>query len=50
VYEKYLDFLKPLRNLLTSPLLIIGIEAPETFEIKVEQYAPRKKIGVVVRI
>jgi hypothetical protein len=50
VYEKYLDFLKPLRNLLTSPLLIIGIDAPDTFEIKVEQYAPRKKIGVVVRI
>lgn len=49
VYEKYLDYLKPLRNLLTSPLLIIGIEAPQTFQIKVEQYAPRKKIGVVVR-
>lgn len=50
VYEKYVDYLKPLRNLLTAPLLIIGIEAPETFEIKVEQFAPRKKIGIVVRI
>ncbi len=48
VYEKYLDYLKPLRNLLTSPLLIIGLEAPETFEIKVVQYATRKKIGEVV--
>ncbi len=48
VYEKYLDFLKPLRNLLTTPLLIIGIEAPETFEIEVIQHAPRKKIGKVV--
>lgn len=47
VYEKYLDYLKPLRNLLTSPLLIIGLEAPETFEIDVVQYAARKKIGVV---
>jgi len=47
VYEKYLDYLKPLRNLLTSPLLIIGLEAPETFEIDVIQYAARKKIGVV---
>ena len=47
VYEKYLDYLKPLRNLLTSPLLIIGLEAPETFEIEVVQFAARKKIGVV---
>jgi hypothetical protein len=47
VYEKYLDYLKPLRNVLTSPLLIIGLEAPNTFEIDVVQHAPRKKIGVV---
>ncbi len=47
VYEKYLDYLMPLSNLLTTPLLIIGIEAPETFEINVVQYATRKKIGEV---
>ena len=49
VYEKYLDYLKPLRNLLTSPLLIIGLEAPDTFEIEVVQFAARKKIGIVKR-
>ena len=31
IFEKYLDYLQPLRNLLTTPLLIIGLEAPDTF-------------------
>jgi len=47
VYEKYLDYLKPLRNVLTAPLLIIGLEPPKTFEISVIQHAPRKKIGLI---
>ncbi|MBL4649623.1 MAG: hypothetical protein JKY03_07825 [Aureispira sp.] len=46
-YEKYLDYLAPLQNILTVPLLIIGLEAPETFEIEQYQHAPRKKIGKV---
>lgn len=47
-YEKYLDYLPPLRNVLTSPLLIIGLEPPQTFHIEHFQQAPRKKIGRVV--
>lgn len=47
-YEKYLDYLPPLRNVLTAPLLIIGLEPPKTFHIEVFQQAPRKKIGKIV--
>ncbi|QCW99944.1 hypothetical protein FGM00_07465 [Aggregatimonas sangjinii] len=47
-YEKYLDYLPPLQNMLTAPLFIIGLEAPESFHIVQEQFAPRKKIGRVV--
>ena len=49
-FEKFLDYLPPLRNMLTVPLLIIGLEAPETFQIVQEQYKPRKKIGKIIRI
>jgi hypothetical protein len=47
-YEKYLDYLPPLMNVLTTPLLIIGLEPPATFHIEEEQFAPRKKIGNIV--
>jgi len=36
-YEKYVEYLKPLNNLLTTPMLIIGLDAPETFKIKHEK-------------
>ncbi|WP_350289586.1 BglII/BstYI family type II restriction endonuclease [uncultured Croceitalea sp.] len=49
-YEKYLEHLAPLRNLLTVPLLIIGLLPPETFIIEDYQLAPRKKIGRVVML
>ena len=32
-YEKILKYLKPLRNFLTIPILIVGLEAPKTFRI-----------------
>ena len=48
-YEKYLDYLPPLRNMLTVPLLIIGLKAPETFRIKHEQFDLRMKIGLIKR-
>ena len=48
-FEKFIEHLDPLRNLLTVPIMIIGLEAPETFEIEQFQLAPRKKIGRVVR-
>lgn len=47
-FEKFLDYLPPLQNLLTVPLLIIGLSAPETFFVETEQYAPRKKIGKII--
>jgi len=49
-YEKYLEYLPPLNNLLTVPLLIIGLKAPQTFKIVETQYAQRKKIGNIVMI
>jgi hypothetical protein len=47
-YEKFIDHLPPLSNILTVPILIIGLEPPSTFKINHEQIAPRKKIGRVV--
>ncbi|EKT4536961.1 BglII/BstYI family type II restriction endonuclease [Flavobacterium psychrophilum] len=47
-YEKYLDYLPPLNNILTIPLFIIGLKSPLTFTLEDFQYAPRKKIGKVV--
>lgn len=44
-FEKFLDYLPPLRNMLTVPLLIIGLKPPQTFKVVHEQYRPRKKIG-----
>ena len=32
-YEKYLQYLAPFQNILTVPMLIIGLDAPETFKI-----------------
>lgn len=32
-YEKYLQYLKPLGNILTVPMILIGLEAPECFFI-----------------
>lgn len=33
-YEKYIEYLKPLNNILTTPLVIIGLEPPESFVVK----------------
>ncbi len=45
-YEKYVEYLKPLNNLLTTPLMIIGLEPPETFEI-IQKDENGKKVGYV---
>lgn len=45
-YEKYVEYLKPLNNLLTTPMMIIGLKAPETFCIKHEKKG-NTKIGHV---
>lgn len=49
-FEKFIEHLDPLRNLLTVPIMIIGLQAPETFRIEQFQLAPRKKIGRVVQL
>jgi hypothetical protein len=33
-YEKFLRYLKPLSSVLTVPMVIIGLEAPETFKVQ----------------
>ncbi|GAB5604171.1 BglII/BstYI family type II restriction endonuclease [Sideroxyarcus sp. TK5] len=45
-YEKFLTYLKPMRQMLTVPMLIIGLEAPESFYLR-HRVEGRKKVGVV---
>ena len=45
-YEKFLTYLNPLRDLLSVPMVIIGLEAPETFEIE-HLTVNGKKQGVI---
>ena len=49
-YEKYLDYLAPMNNILTVPLLLIGLAAPKTFKLADVQYAVRKKIGSIIML
>lgn len=37
VFEDYVSHLVPLRDVLTVPILVIGLEAPETFSIRHEK-------------
>jgi hypothetical protein len=46
-YEKFLDYLPPLQNLLTVPLLIIGLKAPASFRIVHTIPELRKTIGQI---
>lgn len=46
-FETYLSYLKPMNNILTAPLLIIGLKAPETFEIVLRKVSPTKTVGDV---
>ena len=48
-YEKYVEYLKPLNNLLTTPMMIIGLEPPETFIIE-HKSDGNKTIGYVKMI
>ena len=45
-YEKFLAYLNPLRDVLSVPMVIIGLKAPSTFEIKVKMI-DKKKQGIV---
>jgi len=48
-YEKFLTYLNPLRDVLSVPIVIIGLEAPESFEIDVQKIDGKKQ-GIVKRI
>lgn len=45
-YEKYVEYLKPLNNLLTTPLMIIGLEPPKTFTIE-QKKEDGKMVGYI---
>ncbi len=45
-YEKYVEYLKPLNNLLTTPLMIIGLEPPKSFVIE-QKKEDRKMVGYI---
>lgn len=45
-FEKFLTYLDPLRDILSVPMVIIGLEAPQTFEIDVQTINGRKQ-GIV---
>ena len=45
-YEKFLTYLNPLRDVLSVPLAIIGLEAPKSFEIDVQKVNGKKQ-GIV---
>ena len=42
-YEKFLTHLNPLRDILTIPMVIVGLEPPKTFEIIVEEIDGRNQ-------
>ena len=46
-FEDYVEYCTPLYGMLPTPLLIIGLEEPESFYIEVIPLAPRKKVGLV---
>ncbi len=47
-YEKFLTYLNPLRDILSVPMVIIGLEAPKTFIIKVEKIDGKNQ-GIVIK-
>jgi hypothetical protein len=53
-YEKFIRYLKPMRNQLTVPLLLVGLDAPETFKIEKKKVKKdewgRETIGIVTPI
>ena len=48
-FEDYVHYLLPMAHILTAPLAIIGLEAPETFYIEVRKEGGRNR-GHVVRL
>jgi hypothetical protein len=48
-YEEFISNLLPLRNILTVPVLIIGLEAPKTFRVVVEK-SGNQSFGKIARL
>ena len=48
-YEKVLQYMTPLRTMLTVPIVIIGLNAPKTFDIEVIQ-TDKGKRGIIRRL
>jgi len=48
-YEKFLTYLDPLRDVLSIPMAIIGLEAPKSFEIVVEKIKGKNQ-GIVKKL
>ncbi len=44
-YEKYCEYLEPLNNILTTPLLVVGLEPPTTFKIVHQLNEHARKVG-----
>lgn len=48
-FEKFVEYVKPLNNLLTTPFMLVGLEAPETFYIEHKKNSNGTKYGVIRR-
>lgn len=49
-YEKYVEYLKPLNNLLTTPILVIGLLPPESFKVIQQTNEHNRKVGKIEMI
>ncbi len=49
-YEKFLTFIRPLSNILVSPIMLIGLEPPKTFFVRLEDRPGNKKVGFIEMI
>lgn len=48
-FEKFLTYLKPLRNILTVPTVIVGLKAPKSFKVERQNINGRNQ-GVILRL
>ena len=44
-YEKYVEYLKPLNTPLVTPMMIVGLQAPDTFKMVQTKDSRDRKIG-----
>lgn len=49
-YEKFLTFIRPLSNILVSPIILIGLLPPKTFYVRLEDRPGNKKVGFIEMI